>query len=590
MVFPSFLQESEHGPAEKLLDLVLNSSAHLWHNRPGYNVKGQWFPARGRLRIKYKKKLILKPGLFVPAAVKLYSELLEIYQFNAKLMAHFASYALLETEWRDLKVACAALMLVQPLSGQPIFEDDGCVAFHDDDYREIAEAMILYYKKGSQNMLNPKSLLRIAQLLENTQIARINREAGFASEESKKPPLGRWKSAAKQWLRMREQNLPMLEGLVKAGYKETIKKICRKCGYKALSQNFFECLGWAQKSHKLGHRDIGLGELNLQKRDRFDGLEEADICQRIVDEKLQFKDVVGRLPKNLGLTPAIMVTLLSSLSDRDLRILTPTLENLDLLDVPVIRQRWQRAIENSTDQRALNIAKNVRSKELKETLKSAADHATRNAFDKASKERVVHVMFLVDKSGSMEQAILSSKEAITKILAGFPLDHLDIAAFDTMGTVLKPKKASRAGVQHMLRSFRAGGGTLHDSAVRALHASGVRYPKDEPLIVIVAGDEAGESGSHLAKTFMRLDYKVSAMALINCAVEEKWRGKTVRDCAKYLGVPFSVVSVGQFDDPYQVPRILETLLSAPVTLGVATSGWVEKVLSIPIMEKSGPRP
>ena len=50
--------------------------------------------------------------MFVPAAATLYSKLLEIYDLNVDLMAHFASYALKETDWRDLKVATAALMLV----------------------------------------------------------------------------------------------------------------------------------------------------------------------------------------------------------------------------------------------------------------------------------------------------------------------------------------------------------------------------------------------------------------------------------------------------------------------------------------------
>lgn len=34
------LPEALMGPAEKLLDLVLSSSAHLWHNRPGIEVNG----------------------------------------------------------------------------------------------------------------------------------------------------------------------------------------------------------------------------------------------------------------------------------------------------------------------------------------------------------------------------------------------------------------------------------------------------------------------------------------------------------------------------------------------------------------------
>ena len=53
----------------------------------------------------------------MPAATDLYGRLLDIYLLNNQLMAHFASYALKETDWRDLKVACAALMLVAAAGG-----------------------------------------------------------------------------------------------------------------------------------------------------------------------------------------------------------------------------------------------------------------------------------------------------------------------------------------------------------------------------------------------------------------------------------------------------------------------------------------
>jgi hypothetical protein len=375
----------------------------------------------------------VQPGLHVTAAVGLYRQLLEIYQLNPELLARFASYALLETEWRDLKVAAAALLLVQSKAGLPIKGDDGQVAFHDDDYRLVGEAMILYYQKGSKRMMSPKAVLRVAELLELEAIADLNRKAGFGDVASKKAPLGRWKSAARQWLEVRESNQPLLEGLVKAGYKETIKKMARKAGYQPNSPVFFELLGWRQKQSREGHRTVGLGTLNLKKSERFDGLSEVEICQRIVAERLSYKEAVGRLPKGLGLTPAIMAALLPSLSDRDLRIMTPTLESLGLLADAEIKERWERAIASATDQRSLNVAKNVRSQALREKLEEAADRAVQAAVSDTIADSDLEVMFLIDKSGSMEGAIEASKEALSRILAGFPPERLHVAAFDTVG-------------------------------------------------------------------------------------------------------------------------------------------------------------
>lgn len=576
------LPETQRGPAERLLDLVLGSSAHLWHNRPGLDVNGTWYPA-SRKDLSSRGKPVA-PGLFVPAAVKLYRQLLELYQLNATLMAHFASYALVETDWRDLKVATCALMLVQGRSGQPVREDDGSVAFLDDDWRTIGEAMILHYERKSTRMLTPKGVLRVAELLEVPEIAQLNREAGFGDPASRKPPLGRWKRVASKWLRVRERNLPLLEGLVKAGFKETLKRLARKAGYKPESPAFFEVLGWKQKQAATGHRTLGLQGLQLVKRERFEGLSEEEICERIVRERLSHKEVMGRLPQEVGLTPAIMAALLPSLSDRDLRNMTPTLETLGLLEDGAVKARWEKAVQSATDQRALNVARNVRSQELRAKLEEASDNAARNAVAQATAEADVRVMFLIDKSGSMEGAIEQSKEALSRILAGFPPEKVHVAAFDTVGTVLRPKAASRTAVQHMLAGIKAGGGTMHGAAVRALHREGVQVPEGARLVVMVVGDEAGEAGDQLVRAFRECQYPVAAMALLVSVANA--RGSTVRSCAKLLQVPFSEVSVDQFEDPYQVPRVLRALLEAPVAAGVDTtqSGWVEKVLRTPLLK------
>ena len=578
------LPESQMGPAERLLDLVLGGSAHLWHNRPGLDVRGTWHPAKGSPTDGKKTKAVtgtpVKPGLFVPAAVALYKRLLEIHQLNPDLMAHLASYALAETDWRDLKVACAALMLVQARAGVPVRDDDGSVAFYDDDHRRIGEAMVLWYAKKSPRMLTPKAVLRIAELLEVPEIAALNRAAGFGDPAAKRAPLGRWSKAATKWLAMRETNRAMLEGLVRAGYKETIKSLSRKLGYKPQSPEFFGILGWKQKQAADGRRAIGLDNATIAKSERFDGLSEAEICETIVSQRLRYKDAVGRLPTDIGLTPAIMVALLPTLSERDLRQLTPTLEELGLLVVPEIRAKWEQAIASATDQRGLNIAKNVRDAGLKEKLADSADNAAKKAVAEATKETELRVMFLVDKSGSMQSAIESSKEALAKILAGFPLDQLHVAAFDTMGQVLKPKAASRLAVQHMLAPLKGEGGTIHGAAVQALHRDGVTVPAGAKLIVIVVGDAQGEQGTQFANVFRTLGYNVSAMAFLQAG----GTGATVRDCARELRVPYSEINVAQFDDPYHVPRVLRALLEAPVASGVVTPGLVEKVMATKLLE------
>jgi hypothetical protein len=576
------LPAEQRGAAERLLHLVLNTGAHLWHNRPGVDLSGVWYPATSRYRLSGAPRVA--PGLFVPAAVNLYGTLLDIYRLDAELAARFASYAATQSDWRDLQVCAAALMLVQHRSGAPVHDDDGTVAFHDDDYRAVGTAMLLRYGERS---MTPKQVLRVAQLLEVPQIAALNRAAGFADPAGRKPPLGRWPAAARRWLAHRERNAPLLDGLVRAGYKETIKTLARKCGYRPATDRFFTVLGWAQKQAPGGHRSVGMdGDLALAKRERFDGLSEAEICARIVAERLSYKDVVGRLPAGLGLTPAIMVALLPSLSDRDVRILTPTLESLGLLADAEIRARWEAALATATDQRSLNVARNVRGAGVREALEGAAERAVATAVSQAVADEDVRVFFLVDKSGSMQGAIEKSKEALVRILAGFPAERLHIATFDTMGRVLAPKSTSRIGINHLLDSVVAGGGTVHGAALRALKVAGVRVPAGAALIVIVVGDEAGESGAAFAAACTEYGYQPAALALI-VNVDRGWsRGSTVRDASAELGVPYSEVEVAQFDDPYQVTRVLKTLLDAPVSARAGAAqvhAWLDRVLATPLL-------
>ena len=124
---------------------------------------------------------------------------------------------------------------------------------------------------------------------------------------------------------------------------------------------------------------------------------------------------------------------------------------------------------------------------------------------------------------------------------------------------------------------------MHASALRVLYQTGVRVPPTHKLIVIVVGDEAGEDGAQLAKAFKDYGYDVAAIAmLVNVS---STRGMTVQSCARVLGVPYSEVQIDQFEDPYQVPRVLRALLEAPkLGPGVpAQVGWLERVLATPIL-------
>jgi hypothetical protein len=95
------------------------------------------------------------------------------------------------------------------------------------------------------------------------------------------------------------------------------------------------------------------------------------------------------------------------------------------------------------------------------------------------------------------------------------------------------------------------------------------------------GDEAGETGRDFAQSFVACGYAPSAIALmVNVA---HTRGLTVRGAAEHLSLPYSEVTIEQFEDPYQVPRVLRALVDAPRIPGSRQWGLVEKVMSTPLL-------
>jgi hypothetical protein len=558
------------GPAEKLVQLIINFPDHLWHNRPGVVRNGKWKAATRNEIGEQKKNGRLRNGEFrepgpnVEAIEQVYGALADIWTANNELAARLASYVMKETDWRDMKVVCAAFMLVQGRAGEPITEEQNgkkVVLFHDDDYREIGEAMIKLYQKGSNRMMNPKLIQRIGEVLNLPGVVTMNRTLGFGNPHKRKPFVGRYYSAVTDWMDFREANISLLEGLKKSGYSKTVQSLSRMIGYKPKSKRFFEVLGWKQKQAKEGHRSIGLEDLQIRKLS-FEGMSEKEICETIVAEKLGWKQVMGMLPKKLGLTAAIFVALLEQFSDKDLTILTPTLEELGLLKHEVIKKRWQEAIDKQEDQRARNIAKNVRDRELAGKMEASADAAVTKAVAEATKEANIHIMFIIDTSGSMQGAIETSKEALSMIVQGFPPEKVHIASFNTVGTLLKPRHWSAAGVQHMLKGIGASGGTLYHSAIDMFRESGIRIPAGAELILFAVGDEAGESGELLARHIRDAGYAPKAIAHIVNVAPNSQRGTTVRRAADVLGLPYTEVNVEQFTDVYQVQRTLKAVLEA----------------------------
>ncbi len=607
------------GPAETILQTLLTYSDHMVHNRPGAVVRAdntavgvRWMPVthevendekivyrlvkRGRKSLREKMGVLREAdqaivqgrrvvghyrpaGLFDEVAQWMYRQVAEVWKMDNEFAARWASYAY-KQKHRDLKVVLAAFMLVQTRKGEPV-RDGVEVLFHDEDFRDVGEAMMLLYRKDGLD-LNPKLLLRIHDLLSLPTVAELNRALGF-SRSARRPFYGRWPKAVEKWLRYREENPRLLEGLVKAGFRTTVMELARRARYKPESPHFFGLLRWKQAQAETGHRKVAIG-LAVQKAETWDGLSETEICEKIVREKPSYKRMVGLLPKEVGLTRAIVAASIDSdgLSDKELVILTPTLEALGLLEVPAVRERWTQATRAAEDLRAANIAKRVRSSETAEALEKAADEALQKAVEDVV--RNIRVYFMVDISASMNNAIEEAKRYVAQLLHAFPLDRLHVAVFNTRGREVVVKHRSSQGATQAFRGIKSGGGTDYGAGVKVV--ANHKPKDDEDVLFIFVGDEAAPP---FAPAVTASGLNPMAFGLVR--VETGWAGNqdAVRHTAAALGLPCFMIDERTFEDPYAVPRTIRQLVSATPVGHVPSHGrrvsLVDQILDTEMLQK-----
>lgn len=614
------------GPAETIIASLVTYTDHMYHGRPGAlladpgSVLGvKWIPVThkveedGRKTVfelrKVGKKTVKDPigtmngdgriqggrlpslykpaGIYTQVATWFYRQIAKVWQMDNEFAARWASYAFGQ-EHRDLKVVLAAFMLVQSRKGDPVREG-GEVVFHDDDYRDVGEAMMLTYVKDN---MSPKMLWRVREVLRVPEIAALNVELGF-TKSAKNPFLGRWPKVVQKWLRHREQNPKVLQGLVKGGYRRTVIELANFSHYEPLSDRFYEILRWKQKQAAEGHRTIAIGKA-VKAAESWTGLSETQICERIERDKPDWKRITGLVPTEIGITRSIMTAAIESdcLSNSDLVIAAPTLEELGLLGVPSVRSRYEAALASANNARAANIAKNVRSKVVAEKLVAAGEQAVQREVAEVVRGLVIDV--LIDSSGSMQNSLELAKPIVAKLVQAFPLDKVHVATFNTQGREIAIKHASEAGVMNAFKGLTASGGTSHGAGVLCLRK--YKPADDEDLVMIFIGDEQDHPftehvrASGLSPIAFGLLKMIPNGGVASMAFLQTNRDVAVRETARQLGIPCFAMDPPLFADPYSIGRTIRNLIaSAPTTIGGPVPkkrvSLVEQILATPLLAR-----
>jgi hypothetical protein len=620
MVTATAATAEKFGPAERIIGTLLAAADHMSHGRPGVvtadgrtSIGARWefcthvvengqkvvylVTKSGKKTVKTRIGVLRETdnkvlegarvvceyrsaGIFLEAAVWMYSQVVSVWKLDNEFAARWASYAFTQ-EHRDLKVVLAAFLLVQSRKGDPITEN-GKLAFHDDDFRDVGEAMMLTLAKGKD--FNPRMLLRIKEVLELPGVVEINRALGFGVS-ARRAFLGRWTKAVTMWLRYREDNPKLLEGLVKAGFRRSVADLAKSVGYKPQTAKFFQTLRWKQSQAADGRRSLAIG-VAVQPTVSWETLSEGEICERIVKDKPTWKTLVGSIPAKLGLTRAIAACAVESgcVSNKEMIILTPTFEELGLLEVKEVKEKWERALKSAEDDvRAANIARNVKTTAAKEQLQAAADTALAKKVEEVTKGLRIYV--IVDISGSMQHSIDRAKELLAKFLHGFPLEQLHVSVFNTSSRVISLKHKSATGVEQAFKGITASGGTSHSAGI----LSHVKSPPkaDEDSIFIFVGD-GGEHGS-VAAVVRQSGLRPSAFGFLKLPGDDSG---CIERTATELGIPCFRIDERTFDDVYAIPRTIRALVAAtPVGVPVVTRTapvrltLVDQILKTTILRK-----
>lgn len=618
------------GPAERIIQTLLTYQDHLVHNRPGVvtpdptsvvgvkwdfgkprteGVTGKDDPNKHRVvytLAKVGKKTVRqrvgvlqadgktihnggkvgeyrKPGFFPEVCAYAYRQIAEVWRLDNEFAARWASYAFAQ-EHRDMKVVLAAFMLVQSRAGEPITEN-GKLAFHDEDFREVGEAMLLISGKGKHDF-NPRLIHRVREFLALPEVTKINHDLGFG-KSARRPELGRWTKAVTRWLHYRETNPKLLDGLVKAGFRQEVISLACQTRYVPQTPAFYKALRWKQEQGKEGQRKLALDQ-KVTPAETWEGLTEEQVCERIVKGKPKWNRLSTMLPKGMGLTRAIMACAIETgaVSSAEMIILAPTIEELGLLQVQSVKERLDKALSAADNQRAANIAKRMKSLEGTQKLEEAAEKVLQKQVAEVVKG--LYVYFIIDISGSMTVSIPKAKEYIGQFLPGFPLDKVTVVVFSTSGRVVEIKHASKAGVEAAFRGITAGGGTDHAAGVRA--ATDHRKPgPDEDAFMIFVGDGGERMTERFVAEVRRSGVSPVAFGFLQLPGENYG---AVSNTAAALGIPCLNIDERIFADPYAIPRTIRAMISAtPVGKAVPTATatprltLVDTILKTPLLKR-----
>lgn len=298
--------------------------------------------------------------------------LIPLTQKDPLFLAHFASWIIkqkVSAENKDISMLAIYANALSSANGQPFSPGS-----------KYLRPNLRYVSVAALQTLDPKLASRVLEIANDFKFGVSN----YLNPATHFPQILR--TAFRKYLKYRENNLPIVEGIKKSGLGNIFKKM-----YRVLHSNptdeVASILRWSQGDRKI-----------VFKKSQFDfaGLSDLEIANKIREKKLPVLGVLGALPHEM--TPVIAVALLEQATGNQAVILRKTFEDAGILKDPEVFKLYEEKIK--TAKTALDRVEALTQQASEEVKKLLKD--TRAEKRKEQMGAIGKVALLLDRSGSMD--------------------------------------------------------------------------------------------------------------------------------------------------------------------------------------------
>jgi len=463
-------------------------------------------------------------------------------------LAHLTSYIVKNSKAKDLKVFLSYVASLSSADGLPFSPGSkyskpnlryvGWAALHELDPKLVGRVLLLATRKfGVKDYLNVATHFPTSLRL-----------------------------AVDKYIRFRELNPNAMEGIKKAGFKNTFEYLARQRHYD-LSNEARKILNWPRKGQKFE-----------KKEPLFKGMSNLEIAEKIREEKLPYIGILAELSKvGKKLTPVVAVALLEQATGDQAVIMTGTFQDAGILEDAEVRALYDSKIREAKT--ALDRIDNIKKiaedagEELKSSIQSARAEKNKQILGNIGK-----VFVHLDFSGSMQgvREYAGDRGAIIAEMVQNPEENFAWGWFSDHGVLLeKPEAFERDAFKARL----FGQGDFQGTDCLALYGEARRFGADIDVFLTDQGHGAGSIAVRIKEFHARNPEipKPKACVIIDFNPSGWYKANSVKEGYEANSIPVAIMSPDSLTETALVAEAVKSAMIGPVTL-------VDEIMDTPLIE------